>query len=443
MPCSHARRFAVWMLAVSPAFSLWSCADNSSVAKEDAPQKPVTVKTVAVAEEKVQPKTTQPATVHAYYRAEIRAKSHGYVKSVKVDIGDFVTENAPLAVIDVPEMTQQRLVIDARISRYQAEERRAAAGVTLATAGVKSAEAKLAQAKSAMSAADASLAAMEAEFVRTQDLVSRQSLESRMLDEVRKKRDSAQAEKEAVASAILSAEADVTVAKAKRTAAEADVEAAKAATEVARRERDELDVLMNFATLKAPFDGIITQRNIDPGDLVREGSEVGDGEPLFVISQVKTVRIHVAIPEAEAALINRGDVVTLEFPSFPAEETLSATVTRPAGELDPSTRTMLVEIEVPNEDRKLLPGMFGQATISLSGEITANMLPARAIRFNENGDAYVYAISNEDTVTVTPVTTGIDNGNRIEVKSGVDAGQVVIDAHLKRFTTGQKVSLLK
>jgi multidrug efflux pump subunit AcrA (membrane-fusion protein) len=104
---------------------------------------------------------------------------------------------------------------------------------------------------------------------------------------------------------------------------------------------------------------------------------------------------------------------------------------------------MLVEVEAPNPERKLIPGMFGQATISLGTPVTANMLPARAIRFSESGEAYVYIVSDDQSVTVTPVTTGLDDGLSIEVKSGVELGQHVIDAHLKRFTTGQKVTLLQ
>ena len=103
---------------------------------------------------------------------------------------------------------------------------------------------------------------------------------------------------------------------------------------------------------------------------------------------------------------------------------------------------MLVEAELPNPDGKFLPGMFGSATISLSTQVAANMLPARAVRFDEQGEAYVYLLDENDKVDIVQVTTGIDDGRKIEILSGVEAGQKVIDAHLKRFTTGQKVSVL-
>ena len=378
-------------------------------------KKVVPVKTVAVAEEDVRRTSTQPATIHAYYRAEVRAKVSGYVGKIAADIGDVVEKGDTLAEIDVPEMEKQQQIIEARLARAQAEETRAEAGIALATANVESADAKLVQAQSEFERAEASLAAVEAEFSRTEDLVQRQSLQNRVLDEVRKKRDSELANRNAVNSAIDSARADVTVAKAKRTSAEADLKAAQAETKIAEKQLEEIKVLIDYATLKAPFAGLVTHRAIDPGDLVREANEVGEGEPLFVVSHVDPVRVRVPIPEVDAALVSRGDAITLRFPSFPGEEPITAEVTRLAGDLDPNTRTMLVEAELENTEGKLLPGMFGEATITLSTKVAANMLPARAVRFQESGQPYVYVVSDDETVTVQEVVTGMDNGHSIEI----------------------------
>ncbi|MCP4510030.1 MAG: efflux RND transporter periplasmic adaptor subunit, partial [Fuerstiella sp.] len=181
-----------------------------------------------------------------------------------------------------------------------------------------------------------------------------------------------------------------------------------------------------YATLTAPFNGLVTKRNVSPGDLVSERSS---GAPLFVVSQIDKVRIHISVPENDAAYVDRGDSISLVFPSFPAEEAMTVTVTRSTGSLDPGTRTMLVEAEVANTDGRLLPGMFGQASITLSTKVASNMLPARAVRFDESGNAYVYVVSGED-VSVVPVTTGIDDGKTIEIVAGLEPGQTVIDAHL-------------
>jgi HlyD family secretion protein len=438
---THFKYLSVSCLCV--AASLLGCSHATDATSQKKTTKPVPVKLVSVTQQKLALTSTQPATVLPFYQTEIRAKVSGYVKQVKADIGDYVKAGTVLATIDVPEMQKQHLISQARIKQFESEEKRAEAGIELSTANVRSAEAKLVQAKSELNRTKALVAAAQAEFSRTSDLVQRRSLESRILDEVRKKRDSELANQETMASAINSAVADVVVAQAKQKSAHAELQVAQAQTVIARRQLEELDVLLGYANLKAPFSGSVTTRSIAPGDLVREGNEVGKGEPLFVLNQIEKVRIQIPVPEADAALINRGDLVTLSFPSFPAEKKLKAAVTRFSGTLDPSTRTMLVEVEVPNPKRKLIPGMFGQATITLSTRVAANMLPARAIRFESSGQAYVYAVSEDDTVSVVQVTTGIDNGQLIEVLSGIQPGQKVVDAHLKRFTTGQKVSPVK
>lgn len=442
MPNVKDSGFCQLYAAIVLAACITGCSKPSADASTEKTVKSTPVKTVSVVQEDIQKTTRQPATVLPFYEAEIRTRVSGYVKEVKAEIGDFVEAGASLAVIDVPEMQKQKQILEAQVTRHQAKEDQAKAGVTLADAKLESAKAKLAQAQSELSQADAMLTAMEAEFNRTQDLVNRKSLESRILDEVRKKRDSAVANKQAMESAITSANAEVTVAKAMQTTAAADLKVAETETSIARKQLEELDVLIGYSTLKVPFAGVVSHRNVDPGDLVREANEVGNGQPLFVISQIDKVRVQVYVPEADAAFVGKGDTITLSFPSFPNENERKEVIKRVSSMLDPSTRTMLVEAEIENTDKKLIPGMFGEAAITLDTKIAVNILPARAIRFDEQGQAYVYVVEDDQTVTVTEVTTGADDGHSIEVTSSLKPGQKVIDAHLKRFTTGQKIRLL-
>ncbi|QDU63031.1 Multidrug resistance protein MdtA precursor [Planctomycetes bacterium Pan216] len=431
-------------LAILLLASVSGCAAQSSpTASTKTEPKPIPVRTVSVTERAIPRTTTQPATVYPYFRAEIRPRVSGYVADLEADIGDVVGAGDVLAIVDVPEMLEQRNIIDARIARNQAREQQATAGVTLAQANVKSAESRLGQAESEVHRAKAHLAAADAEFTRIDDLVKRQSLESRMLDESRKKRDGDRASLKAVTSAIEAARADVGVAKANELSAQADLQAARSETAISESQRKEIDVLIGYATIRAPFDGIVTERTIDPGDLVTVNQDDRKGKPLFVISQVDRVRVHVPVPEAEAAFVNPGDPVTLTFPSFSGEKAIDASVTRLAHALDPSTRTMLVEVEVPNPRRKLIPGLFGQATITLESRASANVLPARAVRFSEQGQAYVYVVGDDETVSIAEVTTGHDDGQTIQIVSGVEKDAQVIDAHLKRFTDGQRVRRLE
>jgi RND family efflux transporter MFP subunit len=401
------------------------------------------VKTVAVQPTEVTRTSVQPATIHAYYRAEIRSQATGYVESFTADIGEFVDSGTVLAKIAVPEKLQQRRIIEAKIRHLESQEKQAAAGVQLAQASERSSRAKLAQAESERAAVEASLAAANAEFARTEDLVNRGSLQNRMLDEARMKRDSESARKQAVESAVESARADVEVAIATIESARADLETAKAETEIARRELDELNVWIDYAEIKAPFAGIVTERNIQPGDLVRAANDVGPIKPLFVISQINRVRVQIPVPENDAPLVTPGDEVSLTFPSFASEAPLIAQVTRRSGSLDVNTRTMLVEVEMDNPDGKLLPGMFGQASINIDTKTAANMLPSQAVRFDESGNAFVYVVADDDTISIQEISTGMDDGNFIEVLTGVEPGQAVVGAHLSRFIDGQKVAVLE
>lgn len=398
--------------------------------------KPVAVRTVAVTQEEVRKTTNQPATIHAFHETAIHPRVSGYLSMVNADIGDVVKVGSTLAVVAVPEMVEQREIFVAEIDRKKAEEDRARAGIELTQAGVTAAKARLEQARSELKSVDASLAAAEAEFRRTSDLVERRSLEPRILDEVRKKRDSEVARKAALTSAVGSADAEVKVAESGEAAAVADLKAAAAETNVAEQRLKELDVRLKFATITAPYDGVVTKRTAEPGALV---SESETNPPLFVISQVDKVRVRISVPERDAAFVNPGDSVSLSFPLF-SEEGLTASISRTSGHLDSETRMMLVEALIENKDGKLIPGMFGQAQISLASS-PSSVLPARAVRFTETGDAYVYAVTDGE-VSVISITTGTDDGSTIEIVSGVKPGQKVIDAHLQRFTDGQLVNLL-
>lgn len=415
---------------------------NRTVATKAEETRLTPVKTVAVAATEVQRTTTQPASVHAYYRAEIRPQSSGYVGELRADMGDVVEAGAVLATIEVPELKKQREIIESRIRGMLAAEQQAGAGINLAQARVNSFKAMLAEAESQMASAQAAWAGADAEFNRTQDLVSRGSLQNRMLDEVRMKRDTESARKIATSSSIDSAQAEVAVARAQATAAEAELAAAAAHTEIARRELEEIDVLIDFATIRAPFAGIVTERNIELGDLVSSHDSGNATAPMFVVSQTDRVRVRIPIPETDAPLIMPDDSVTLTFPSFSAEAPIVGTISRRSGNLDPNTRTMMVEVDLDNADGKLLPGMFGQATIQMASKVAANTLPSQAIRFDESGKAFVYIVSDQSTVSVAEVETGLDDGNTIQVLSGVAAGQRVIGSHLKRFSEGQSVAVL-
>ena len=242
--------------------------------------------------------------------------------------------------------------------------------------------------------------------------------------------------------ALQSAVAAVTVAREKAAVAEAAVKAAAAQTDVVRKELEELATMMQYAILKAPFRGVVTQRHVDPGDLVRNIQDASESsrEPLFEIAQVDRVRLRIAIPETEAPLARVGNAVSLKLRSLPDRE-FEGKISRMSRRLDESTRTMLVEVDMSNVEGLLIPGMYGEATVTLQTTPDALVVAATAVRFDETGNSSVYVVGADNTINVVAVTTGYDDGRQIQILSGLDASDRVAGGMLGRFKTGQKVKV--
>lgn len=412
---------------------------DRQVALKETQSGPVRVKTVSLMQKDVTKQTRQPATVRPYYETEIHSRVSGYVSEVRADIGDLVKSGQVLAQIDVPEMNQQRRIMESKITALESAELEAQAGVVLSKAQVQSALAALGETRALLQDKEALLVAAQSELDRTTDLVARNAVQQRLLDEAQKRLDSAKASKAAAQASIASIQSQVDVAEAQVAAAEAKAQAQRTQTEVAERELEELDIMLEYTSIGAPFTGIITKRMVNMGDLVESGN---GSDPLFVVSQVDKVRIQVPLPEAEAPFVQAGDEMSVSFPAFASEPPLSVVVSRVAGGLNPSTRTILVEAEVDNTQGKLLPGMFGEASIVLDRKLATNLLPSRAVRFDEAGNAFIYVLGAENKIQIIEIATGLDSGTEIEVLTALEPNARVVGPHLSRFAEGEIVKPL-
>ena len=435
-------RILALALAIGLAHGMGCRPATDAAGKNEAKTRPIRVDVVTATRTTMQRTTTQPATIHAYYEARVFAKVAGYLTELKADIGTVVKTGDVLAVIDIPEMAKQRAAKLATIRRMEAEQRRAASQLAVAVAGVASYQAKRFEAQAEVGKAEAGLTAARVELERVIDMVKQQAVANRLQDEAQKKYDAAAAEKTVAEAAVSSADAELALAKARSEAAQADRDVAKAMTDVARRELDELDELITYAQLTAPFDGLVTQRHVDPGDLVRSGQTGSsqDATPLFVVSKLDQVRVRVPVPERDAPLATVGDVVKITIQALPGEM-FEAEISRMAGVLDEQTRTMLVEIDLPNLDGRLRPGMFGQAMVTLAPPGDTLTLPADAVRYDEQGNSYVYVVNQSNQVAVTPIQTGLDSGESIEVTAGLNGNARVVGPGLRRLKSGQTVDV--
>jgi len=196
-------------------------------------------------------------------------------------------------------------------------------------------------------------------------------------------------------------------------------------TAVARQAQAEAE--LDYTTIEAPFDGVVTLRTIDPGDIVYQASSPkGKQEPLLRVARVDVIRVKTYVPELDSIWADVGDAATVTFEALPGR-VFTSKVARVSGALDPATRTMLVEIDLPNADGTLRPGLYGRARIALERHEHALVLPSSAVRVGDGG-AQVFAVAG-DVVRHKSVTLGLVDSQWSEITSGLDEGErVVADA---------------
>lgn len=281
---------------------------------------PSAIATMAQDARVAQPTTLDaPATVHAYFATDLYAKESGYALQVDADIGDHVKAGQVLAVIENPELQMQ---------------------FVRAEAAVQQANAAREVAKRRVVGMQADLTLQQVTLKRQEQLLAGKAMTQQQIDEQRAK--------ESVSSATLE------VGRADILLAEANLQAATA-------EKGRLQALIQYTKIVAPFDGVVTRRFINPGDLVQAATSSRPTTPLFTCQKIDVVRVFADVPEASATSIRPGWPAQVRLYG-PAAQTISGSVTRIAASLDAATRTMRVEIDLPNPDEKLLPGMYAQVS---------------------------------------------------------------------------------
>ena len=188
---------------------------------------------------------------------------------------------------------------------------------------------------------------------------------------------------------------------------------AKANLAAADANLQRLQELEAFKHVTAPFAGIVTKRNIDVGDLIDTS-----GKPLFLLSQTDPLRVYISVPQSYANLVKTGQTVVVTQAELQNQQ-FKGQVTRTAGSIDASTRTMQVEVSLPNKDGALLPGAYVQVALPLTASATLSV-PSNALLFRGEGTR-VAVIDPQGKVTLHAVTLGRNNGTTVEVTSGLQA----------------------
>lgn len=200
-----------------------------------------------------------------------------------------------------------------------------------------------------------------------------------------------------------------------------------------------LEQLESFKNVYAPFAGVLTRRNVDPGALINAGSTTG--KEMFDIARVDPLRVYVTVPQAYAPTMKAGVKAVVTLQEFPGQK-FTGTVARTADSIDQATRTLLTEVDVPNKDSKLLPGSFGQVHFAVGNSVPRITIPVNAMLFRAEG-AQVAVVNKDNKVELRSIVIGRDFGSTIEILSGLETSDDIIINPSDSLEGGQSVRVAK
>jgi RND family efflux transporter MFP subunit len=430
-------RNLVRLVIAAAAAVVTGCEQSDKMEAGHAAQAAMRVEVVKPERHTVQRSVGEPGQLLAVETTPIHAKIDGYVRSVSVDIGSEIKKGQVLAELSVPEVEAELEEKRAAVAQAEARRAQAEATVEVAKAAVTSAEARVVEVQAGIKRADADLTRWQQEYRRVEQLFQERAQTGSLLDETRNKRQSAEASRDEVRAQVKSAEAALSESRSEWDKARADVVAATASIEVARAGVRHDEALLGYTRIEAPYDGIVTRRNVDTGHLTKPGS---DGDPLFIVARTDIVTIAVDIPETYSTDVNPGDLALVKLQAMKGR-TVEGKVTRTAWALDPKTRTIRAEIDIPNPGGKLRPGLYVYATVIVEEHKDVLSIPTTAVL--QEKDRAFCVIVVEGRAVRRPIATGLNDGTRTEVASGLEGTEQVVKANAASLVEGQPVELAK
>jgi RND family efflux transporter MFP subunit len=241
----------------------------------------------------------------------------------------------------------------------------------------------------------------------------------------------------------LIAQQELDDATSKDRASQAQVDAAKSALaaaqqqlQVAKANQKHYAALSDYSKIVAPYDGVVTWRFSDTGALVQAGTSNTSGLPVVTVAQVDELRLRIPVPESLAAKVKIGDSADVHVQA--TGEHFTGKVTRFTDALDPSTRTMQVEIDVPNSRYHLQPGMYADVTLQANSRSDCLTIPITAVQRSASRTT-VLVVDHDNRVEVRPVELGVESPSKAEVLSGLSEGERVIVGNPSSYQAGERV----
>ena len=371
---------------------LTSCRSSAAAA---APLPTVPVATVGPAS--LENDLVLTAEFRPYQEVDVMAKVAGYVKSIAVDIGDRVRQKAVLATLEVPEI--------------QDDVAKAKAGVAGAEANVVTAQAAVESAQAAENLASLSFKRIQDVATRDPGLVPRQEVDVAQSHEM---------------------EATAQLASAKSALKAAQQSKAEAESEYSRA-----TAMMQYATIRAPFSGVITKRYASTGSMIQAGiASQTQAMPVVTLAQDDLLRLILPVPVSDVAGIRDGQAVDVNVVSL--GRTIEGKVTRYADSVQTETRTMDTEVDVPNHDGTLIPGMYAEVHLHLTARSNVLSVPLDAVDGLGTSVQQAYAV-RDGVIHLTTVKTGLQTPTRVEILSGLQNGDKVVVGRHTGLSDGEKV----
>jgi RND family efflux transporter MFP subunit len=374
---------ALAILCIALAVGVWKHYSLHAQVMADADARRNFVPSVRTAQVRASGDTmsvTWPGTTEAFAQANIYARASGYISKRNVDIGSRVKSGQLLVEITAPELDHQIAQAEGTLLQLQAALQQATANRDLAQV-TWDRDAVLVQ---------------QGWVTKQQGDTDRLTLQAR---------------------------------DAAMSVADANIKAQEAQLGVLRQQKA-------YQSVIAPFDGVITQRNIDVGSLVQ--ADATGGTFLFTLMHSDTIRIQLYVPQDEALGIAPGVQAVVRVPEMPGRD-FPGTVTRIADALQPGTRTLLTEIDVPNPEHALRPGLYCYVELKIPRKTPSLIVPSEAVIFNRNGLSV--AVVEDGVARIHPVTVVRDFGTTVEVDAGVKDGDQVILNPPVDLTDGRKVNV--
>jgi RND family efflux transporter MFP subunit len=399
-PCrTRAIRTSILLAPALIATVCCSCSRQNVQAQELKPTEATVVAVTKVALDDISRQVVLTAEFTPFQEIDVMAKVAGYVKRINVDVGDRVQEGQLLATIEVPEMADDQSRAQSMLNRSHAELDRAGD-----------------------------------ELKRSESSHNIAHVTYTRLSEVAKQKPGLIAQQE-----IDDAQSKDLVAEAQVSAAKSSVSAAEQQVQVSQAEVQKVKTLFEYTRVSAPFSGVVTRRYADTGSMIQAGiSSSTQAMPVVKLSQNTLLRLILPVPESVVPSIHVGQKVEVRVPTL--GRSLPGRIARFADKLSSSTRTMDTEVDVPNSNLVLVPGMYAQAILTLDQRKDVLSIPIPSVDLSsDETSGQVWVVTRDGRIDIRKVQLGIQNETKVEVRSGLSEGDLVVTGNRTNLKPGQEV----